>query len=130
MDLMAANAKNGDFIIREASTGVFVLSLQEEFKTQHIKITSVDGMYHMKGGKYGSLADFVEHFLSTGFLQKPLGHKQRHQQEAEQKYRGKVQPRIMCYFCQQYHGPIHFCNANQCFMHHDHFNMIMIKGPN
>ena len=105
-------------------------SLQGQLETHHLKIPTDDGKSLIFGRKFGSLADFVEHMLSIGFIQKPLGNKQRHQQESQQRYRGKVQTRIMCHFCQQYHGPIHYCNVNLCFMHYDHINMILLKGPN
>ena len=105
-------------------------------ETKHLEITTTGEMYHFRvmvllEHKFGTLEALVKFCAEIGFIGKPLMHKERHKREAEKRYRSNMskQPRIMCWFCKQYHGPIHFCSTKRCFLHIDYFNMLVLQGP-
>ena len=49
-------------------------------------------------------------------------------QQAEQKYRGRFQPKIYYYACDTYQPDIHFCKRQKRWINIDQGNLVVLKG--
>jgi len=120
-DLLQDKGKIGDFVVRESSKyGHYALSWKDPEKK----------IRHMDLGKkrFDSLEALVQSYVKSGLIIRPLRNKLMHKKDAETRGKRSLAKRIFCFFCNQYHGPVHFCHRTQKWRHVDTFLMMEIVG--
>lgn len=133
-DLMTDKGEIGDYVVRESSKyGHLVLTWKDVEDIKHMKITIVNGLYLMgkeerDWKRFDSLEALVQSNVESGLIIKPLSNKQAHKKDAEKRYKRSLARRIFCFFCKQYHEPVHFCHRTQKFRHVDTFHMMELTG--
>jgi len=120
-DLLQDKGKIGDFVVRESSKyGHYALSWKDPEKK----------IRHMDLGKkrFDSLEALVQSYVKSGLIIRPLEDKLMHKKDAETRGKRSLAKRIFCFFCNQYHGPVHFCHRTQKWRHVDTSLMMEIVG--
>lgn len=133
-DLMTDKGEIGDYVVRESSKyGHLVLTWKDVEDIKHMKITIVNGLYLMgkeerDWKRFDSLEALVQSNVDSGLIIKPLSNKQAHKKDAEKRYKRSLARRIFCFYCKQFHEPVHFCHRTQKFRHVDTFHMMELTG--
>ena len=78
--------------------------------------------------RFDSLEALVQSYVKSGLIIRPLRDKLMHKKDAETRGKRSLAKRIFCFFCNQYHGPVHFCHRTQNWRHVDTSLMIEIIG--
>ena len=69
--------------------------------------------------KFDSLEALVKFYVKIGYIIRPLKNKMKHKKDAETRGKRRLDKRIFCFLCSEYHGQVHFCHRTQVWRNVD-----------
>ena len=98
-----------------------------------MEIITLHGMYFTgqevrDWRRFDSLEALVQSYVKSGLIIRPLRDKLMHKKDAETRGKRSLAKRIFCFFCNQFHGQVHFCHRTQMWRNVDTSLMMEIIG--